>query len=133
MRNSRKEMRKLEQNSHLMTRKELILKIISLYPDTFREDRPEHVQSWVEMYERAIKKNWNMEKLMFFFATQYKSTVVPPSPSFFYEYREVVKPEPTAPPIKVRTPEEQKQDEIARKNFIKQMKELQQKLSMPDI
>ena len=123
----------MEQNSHLMTRKELILKIISLYPDTFREDRPEHVQSWVEMYERAIKKNWNMEKLMFFFATQYKSTVVPPSPSFFYEYREVVKPEPTAPPVRVRTPEEQKQDEIARKNFIKQMKELEQRLSMPDI
>lgn len=92
-----------------MTRKDLILKIISLYPDTFREDRPEHVQAWVEIYEKAIPSTWDMDKLMYRFATTYKSTVVPPHPSFFFEFRNDVRPQPKPEPIErvENTPEQE--------------------------
>lgn len=93
-----------------MDRKDFILKIISLYPDTFREDRPEHVQAWVEMYEKAIPRYWDMDKLLYIFATNYKSTTVPPHPSFFYEYRNEVRPElkqKVVEPSIIQTPEEE--------------------------
>ena len=118
---------------NLKSRKDLILKIISLYPDTFRADRPEHVQSWVEMYEKAIRKNWDMEKLMYFFATQYKSTVVPPPPSFFFEYRECVKPMTSYEKIEPPTEEELEERKLAKEKCSKIIEELKMKLSMPDV
>ena len=113
-------------NSISMTRQDLILKIISLYPDTFRADRPEHVHSWVEMYEKAIKKSWNMEKLMWYFATNYKSTTVPPPPSFFYAYREDVRPQTKRYEQELPnwTPEEIEASIKAREKFMSQMKDL---------
>ena len=70
-----------------MNRQEFIQKIIELYPDTFKSDRVGHIQAWIEMYEKAIKKNWDFDKLMWYFSTEYKSTVIPPAPSFFFQYR----------------------------------------------
>lgn len=117
-----------------MNRQELILKIISLYPDTFREDRPEHVQAWVEMYEKAIHKDWDMDKLMYLFSTQYKSTVVPPAPSFFFEFRTSVKPEPKPKePEPPPTPEEIKAREEAMLKFKEQMEKLQKKWSINNL
>lgn len=118
-------------NSSKMTRQDLILKIISLYPDTFKAERPEHVQSWVEMYEKAIKKNWDMERLMWFFATNYKSTVIPPAPSFFYSYKEDVKGETKSEPVPELTEEELVQSKVAKEKFLKDMEELKAKVAMP--
>lgn len=118
-----------------MTRQDLILKIISLYPDTFRADRPDHVQSWVEMYEKAIRRNWDMEKLMWFFATNYKSTTVPPPPSFFYAYKEDVRPR-TRPMVEeppVMTAEEIEASRKAREEFFRKFKELKEKISTENI
>lgn len=120
----------MEMPSNL-SRKDLILKIISLYPDTFRADRQEHVQAWVEMYEKAIRKDWNMDKLMRYFATDYKSTVVPPPPSFFYAYREdVCQKKYERQEIPVLTQEERRQNTIAYEKFKEDCKKLLYKKSI---
>lgn len=117
------------QSSNL-TRQGLILKIISLYPDTFRADRQEHVQAWVEMYEKAIKKNWDMDKLMWYFATNYKSTVVPPPPSFFYAYKEDVCPKKAIQEEPPELTEEQKKaNYVAYQKFKENFSTLKAKMS----
>ena len=103
-----------------MNRQEFIQKIIELYPDTFRADRVEHIQAWIEMYEKAINKNWDMDKLMWYFSTEYKSTVVPPAPSFFFQFRSSVR-KPVVQKIEVEEPseEELKAREEAKAKFFK--------------
>ena len=107
-----------------MERHEFIQKIIELYPDTFKEERISHVQAWVEMYERALPKSWNFDKLMWYFATEYKSTVAPPPPSFFFNYRNEVKPEEKRVQKKVIDPIEQEACERAHKKYLMMTKNL---------
>ena len=116
-----------------MNRQEFIQKIIELYPDTFKPDRVEHIQAWVEMYEKALPKNWNMDKLMWYFSTEYKSTVVPPAPSFFYQFRNDVKPPKKEEPIVQMTPEEQEECEKARLRAKEMLKHIGSKMSMDNV
>ena len=116
-----------------MERQEFIQKIIELYPDTFKEDRVQHVQAWVEIYEKALPKSWDFDKLMWYFSTEYKSTVVPPHPSFFYSYRNSVKPEEKPVVIRERplTPEEQEANDKAIKEFFQKCRKITRKMSLP--
>ncbi len=108
-----------------MNRQEFIQKIIELYPDTFRADRVRHIQAWIEMYEKAINKNWDMDKLMWYFSTEYKSTVVPPAPSFFYQFRaDVRKPVEKKVEIEKITEEELKAREEAKARFFAKFEKL---------
>lgn len=67
-----------------------------------------------------------MEKLMWYFATNYKSTTVPPPPSFFYAYREDVRPQTKRYEQELPnwTPEEIEASIKAREKFMSQMKDL---------
>lgn len=109
-----------------MERHEFIQKIIELYPDTFKGDRLGHVQAWVEMYEKALPKSWDFNRLMWYFATEYKSTIAPPPPSFFYSFRNDVKPKEKAVEKEPVDPLEKKACEIARKKYLMMTKNLVQ-------
>lgn len=116
-----------------MERHEFIQKIIELYPHTFNEDRVDHVQAWVEMYEKALPKSWDFQKLMWYFATEYKSTTSPPPPSFFYSFANSVRPkekpqalEPAKPP----TPEEEEARKKAMEKFFKNCREMANKMDI---
>lgn len=116
-----------------MNRQEFIQKIIELYPDTFKTDRVAHIQAWIEMYEKAIPKNWNMDKLMWYFSTEYKSTVIPPAPSFFYQFRADVKPpKPKEPEIRL-TEEEEKECEKARIRAKEMLYNLKNRMDMDKV
>lgn len=112
-----------------MNRQEFIQKIIELYPDTFKADRVKHIQAWVEMYEKAMKKDWNYDKLMWYFSTEYKSTVVPPPPSFFYQFRADVRVEKNEPPVVYIPPTEEELERIreAKKRFFEQLEEFKRR------
>lgn len=137
MKNLRKETATLVQNSNSnkMTRRDLILTIINLYPDTFRSDRPEHVQAWVEIYEKAIPSNWDMDKLLYHFATCYKSTVVPPHPSFFYDFRNDVRPQAKSQSLEpfVQTPEEEEACRKKVEEYGRRLRELNKKMDINNI
>lgn len=111
-----------------MERHEFIQKIIELYPDTFKAERLGHVQAWVEMYEKALPKSWDFDKLMWYFATQYKSTVAPPHPSFFFSFANDVKPSPRnliiENPEEKLTPEEEEAKNLKRKKFFSDYRKL---------
>lgn len=114
-----------------MNRQEFIQKIIELYPDTFRPDRVSHIQAWVEMYENALNKNWDYDKLMRIFAVEYKSTVVPPAPSFFYQFKSTVYvPKPKVVEKVVQTPEEIEACEQAKARFFEKFRKLKEQCSM---
>ena len=115
-----------------MERHEFIQKIIELYPDTFKEDRVEHVQAWVDIYERALPKSWDFDKLMWYFSTEYKSTIAPPHPSFFFTYRNDVRPESRAKneQPKELTLEEKKAREEAKEKFFEQMRKMTAKMDI---
>lgn len=97
---------------------------MGLYPDTFKTDNKKHFQSWVDRYKNAIPENWNFDKLMWYFDTQYKSTVIPPHPSFFFAYKEDVRPRKDYQPQKTLSKEEQKQSQEAYKEFKKRLNEM---------
>ena len=107
-----------------MNRQEFIQKIIELYPDTFKSDRVSHIQAWVEMYEKAMSKNWDYDKLLRIFAVEYKSTVVPPPPSFFYQFSQTVR-KPVERKVEriVLTPEEEEECEKAKAKFFKKFEQ----------
>ena len=116
-----------------MERHEFIQKIIELYPDTFKEERISHVQAWVEMYERALPKSWDFDKLMWYFATEYKSTIAPPHPSFFYSFASNVRPSEknqTPEPAKTLTPEEKKACEETIEKIKANFRKLSDKMDM---
>lgn len=100
-----------------MNRNQFISTIMGLYPDTFKVENKKHFQSWVDRYKNAIPENWNFDKLMWYFDTQYKSTVIPPHPSFFFAYKEEVRIRKDYQPPKPLTEEEQKQSQKAYKEF----------------
>lgn len=119
-----------------MERHEFIQKIIELYPDTFKEERINHVQAWVEMYERALPKSWDFDKLMWYFATEYKSTIAPPHPSFFYSFASNVRPPskpPTPEPAKPLTPDEEEARKKAMEKFFENRRKLARKMDIKEI
>lgn len=106
-----------------MNRTEFIKTIMDLYPKTFNKENANSYQGWINRYKNAIPENWNFDKLMWFFDTEWKSTIEPPHPSFFRKYREDVKPE--IKPIEYElTPEEQIEAKIAFKKFKQNLKDL---------
>lgn len=112
-----------------MNRQEFIQKIIELYPDTFKADRVEHIQAWVDMYEKAMSKNWDYDKLMWYFSTEYKSTVVPPAPSFFYQFKSNVKKQKDyIPEVNEFSEEELRQCEIAKAKFFEEFKKFKENI-----
>lgn len=117
-----------------MERHEFIQKIIELYPDTFKVGRVGHVQAWVEMYEKALPKSWDFDRLMWHFATEYKSTTIPPHPSFFYAFRNDVKPERKMLIYdnneKKLSPEQEKANKIAMENFFSKCKEIAKNIDL---
>lgn len=106
-----------------MNRNEFIEIIMSLYPDTFKPENEKHFQLWIDRYKSAIPATRDFDKLMKYFDQEYKSTIVPPHPSFFYQYKESIKPKVKQQGIKKLTPEEQKRSKEAFKKFQEKMRE----------
>lgn len=101
-----------------------------LYPDTFKPERKEHFQGWLDRYKAAIGNNWDYDKLMYFFDTHYKSTTIPPHPSFFKEFKsEVVIQKPKPKPVEMSVEEKEKAD-IAFKKIKQEMMNFFDKHSM---
>lgn len=75
-----------------MNRAEFIKQIMDLYPRAFNKENAIQYQGWINRYKNAIPENWNFDKLMWYFDTEWHSTIEPPHPSFFRKYREDVKP-----------------------------------------
>jgi hypothetical protein len=103
-----------------MDRAEFIKQIMDLYPRTFNRENVVQYQGWINRYKNAIPENWDFERLMWYFDTEWHSTIEPPHPSFFRKYRDDVKPivmtqEPSL------TPEER---EKAHESFIEFQKKL---------
>lgn len=105
-----------------MNRNEFIETIMSLYPDTFKSENERHFQLWIDRYKSAISANWDFDKLMKYFDREYKSTIVPPHPSFFYQFKESVRSRAKEQSIKKLTPEEVKKSEEAFKKFQEKMR-----------
>ena len=112
-----------------MNRNEFISIIMSLYPDTFKPENKRHYQLWIDRYKNAISDKWDFDKLMWYFDTEYKSTVTPPHPSFFYAYKENVKPEPKKVKTEL-TEQEKKESHLAFLKFQKDFKKLAQNKSI---
>ena len=107
-----------------MNRNQFISTIMGLYPDTFKPENKKHFQNWVDRYKNAISEHWNFDKLMWYFDTQYKSTVIPPHPSFFYSFKSEVQPKQYYTPPQPLTDEEKKQSAIAFKMIKEKIKSL---------
>ena len=75
-----------------MNRTQFIKTIMELYPNTFHPDNVKQFTGWVERYKKALPESWDFDKLLYFFDTKWQSTVIPPHPSFFLEFREDVRP-----------------------------------------
>lgn len=75
-----------------MNRSQFIRTIMELYPGTFKQENKAQYQGWINRYQSAIGEDWDFEKLLKIFDREWKSTVVPPHPSFFIEFKSDVKP-----------------------------------------
>lgn len=106
-----------------MNRSEFIKQIMDLYPRVFSKENPVQYQGWINRYKNAIPEDWDFDKLMYYFDTEWKSAVEPPHPSFFMRYRQDVKPEK---PIEVftLTPEERAEAEAKFQEFKQKLKSL---------
>lgn len=76
-----------------MNRMQFIQTIMELYPNTFKPDNEKQFKGWVNRYKKALPEDWDFDKLLMFFDTKWQSTVVPPHPSFFLEFKNDVRPE----------------------------------------
>lgn len=95
-----------------------------LYPDTFKPERKEHFQGWINLYNDALGSNWNYDKLMKLFARNYKSVVTPPHPSFFLDFQQdVVIIKPKIEKKIEMTEEEKRAAEEAHARFRKKLEE----------
>lgn len=74
-----------------MKRIEFIQTIMELYPNTFHIDNEKQFKGWVTRYKQALPENIDYDKLLKIFDREWKSTVVPPHPSFFLEFYKDVK------------------------------------------
>ena len=74
-----------------MNRIQFIQTIMELYPNTFHPDNERQFIGWVNRYKQALPENLNYDKLLKIFDKEWKSTVVPPHPSFFLEFYKDVK------------------------------------------
>ena len=74
-----------------MNRSEFIKEIMSLYPHTFDVDNEAQYSGWIKRYQQ-IPENWDFDKLMIIFSKNWRSTREAPSPSWFMDFREDVKP-----------------------------------------
>lgn len=84
-----------------MDRTEFIKTIMDLYPRVFDINRPKQFQGWIDRYKNAIPENWDFKRLMWYFETKWTSVIEPPPPSFFYKFKEDVKPETKREEIKM--------------------------------
>lgn len=109
-----------------MTRAEFIKTIMELYPNTFNPSNEAQYRGWVNRYKSIIPENWNFEKLLFYFDTEWKSAVTPPHPSFFLEFRNDVKP---VKPVKVEKIEVSPEEDILIQEKFKQVKAQMEKLA----
>lgn len=98
-----------------MDRTEFIKTIMDLYPRTFDKQRPAQYQGWIDRYKNAIPENWDFKKLLWNFETKWTSVIEPPPPSFFYKFKEDVKPEIKKEEIKLSTEEIEKSKESYKK------------------
>lgn len=76
-----------------MNRSEFIQTIMELYPNTFHEENVKQYSGWIQRYKQALPENLNFDKLLKLFDQNWKSTVIPPHPSFFLEFWNDIKPE----------------------------------------
>ena len=104
-----------------MNRAEFIRTIMELYPNTFNPNNETQYQGWVRRYKSSIPENWDFDKLLKIFDREWKSTVTPPHPSFFLEFRNDVKPEPKRVVEQIEISEEE------RKATEKKLKEYSEK------
>lgn len=108
-----------------MNRAEFIKQIMDLYPGTFKKDNIDQYQGWINRYKNAMPESWNFDKLMWYFDTNWNSTVVPPHPSFFRKFREDVKPIKTySLEEEIQMTEEEKA--IAHESFLEFQKKLKE-------
>ena len=109
-----------------MNRMEFIQTIMELYPNTFHLDNEKQFKGWVKRYKQALPENLNFDKLLKIFDQNWKSTVVPPHPSFFLEFWNDVKPEKKIERIKeVELTEEEKAINLQKfKEFGEKLKKL---------
>ena len=108
-----------------MTRSDFIKTIMELYPNTFNPSNEAQYRGWVNRYKSIIPIDWNFEKLLYYFDTEWKSAVTPPHPSFFLEFRNDVKPVKSVKIEKIEvTPEEDKRIQEKFKQVKEQMEKL---------
>lgn len=74
-----------------MKRSEFIKEIMSLYPHTFDINNEAQYRGWIKRYQQ-IPESWDFDKLMSIFSKKWNSTKEAPSPSWFMQFREDVKP-----------------------------------------
>lgn len=106
-----------------MNRTEFIKSLMDLYPRTFDKAKPLQYQGWIDRYKNAIPENWDFKKLMWHFETKWHSVIEPPPPSFFYKFKEDVKPEKKYQKIEL-TPEEIEKSNEGYKKFKDKLKYL---------
>lgn len=109
-----------------MNRSEFIQTIMELYPNTFHEENVKQYSGWIQRYKQTLPENLNFDKLMKLFDQNWKSTVIPPHPSFFLEFWNDVKPERKRPIIeKIELTEEEKAINLQKfKEFGEKLKKL---------
>lgn len=106
-----------------MNRAEFIKEIMTLYPRIFNPENPKQYQGWIDRYKNAIPENWDFKKLMWHFETKWTSVIEPPPPSFFYKFKEDVKPEIKIEHYKM-TPEEIEESKKGYEKFKKNLDDL---------
>lgn len=92
-----------------MNRSEFIKEIMSLYPHTFDVNNEAQYTGWIKRYQQ-IPESWDFDKLMVIFSRKWNSTKEAPSPSWFMQFREDVKPQVSAEQQAFKLNDEQRKE-----------------------
>lgn len=99
-----------------MNRSEFIKEIMCLYPHTFDINNEAQYSGWIKRYQQ-IPESWNFDKLMVIFSKKWNSTREAPSPSWFMQFAEDVRPQKTSEPQFKLTEEQRREaDDWLKKN-----------------
>ena len=110
-----------------MNRNEFIKNIMSLYPYTFDLNNTQQCAGWKKCYEQK-PESWDFDKLMVIFSKKWNSTREAPSPSWFMQFREDVKPVKVYKQERIEmTPEQQEKTDKMMKEFKTKLYEIVQK------